>query len=131
MIKSDWTLYGIVTLISTIVCLTIVLPIYFTLDQFLAMNLSFYGFGIMLFLNLMIYIGFVYKIKLKHKKWNKNENFVMGKEEISRMTNDPNASIEMYMEIELAKGYKVFIISIALTIGVIISMLTTLIMYYA
>lgn len=131
MTRINWTLNSIVFLSSTLLCFVIVLPIYFVLDQTLAMNLPFYGFGIMLTLNLLIYIGFVYKIKAKHKKWNKNEKHSLTKEEILRMTNDPNASKELFMEIELTKGFNTFYLSLSVTFGLVITMITTLIMYYA
>lgn len=130
MTRINWTLNSIVLLSSTLVCFVIVLPIYFTLDQTLAMNLPFYGFGIMITLNLLIYIGFVYKIKSKHKKWEENEKLVITKEELVRMTNDPNASKELFMEVELSKGFNTFYLSLSITFGLVITMITTLIMYY-
>lgn len=131
MTRINWTLNSIVLFATTLVCFAIVFPIYFALDQSLAMNLPFYGFGIMITLNLLIYIGFVYKIKSKHKKWNENEKLVITKEELERMTNDPNASKELFMEVELTKGFNTFYISLSITFGLVITLITTLIMYYA
>lgn len=129
MTSANWKSILIFLLISLSISLVVALPIYFLVDESISMNIIFYAFGIFLFFDLLVYLGFIYKVKVKHKKW--GDDFPVTSIEIERMTGKSHSTSDEYKEVELLKGWDTFNKVLAISIGIFIVMIIQLIMYYA
>lgn len=129
MTSINWKPLLIFFSISLSVCLIVAFPIYFLVSETISMNIMFYLFGIFMFFDLLVYLGFVYKIKVKHKKW--GEDFPVTSIEIERMTGKSHSTSDEYKEVELLKGWDIFNKTLAITIGILLVMIVQIIMYYA